>query len=150
MTRSGSNTGTMLSWVREDLDKHMDQLRRQLEHLAGMSNPSKESIRETSGVLDQLRLSFEALNFPGAATVTEEMILVCEKLRRHRVDNINKAYGGLMDAMVILPSYLDRLQSGHRDLPVLLLPIINTRLRAPMNLSRNSRPACADNTKTPC
>ena len=28
----------------------------------------------------------------------------------------------LLDAMVILPAYLDRLQAGHQDLPVLLLP----------------------------
>jgi chemosensory pili system protein ChpA (sensor histidine kinase/response regulator) len=38
----------------------------------------------------------------------------------------------MMDAIVVLPSYLDRLQAGHHDLPILLLPVIN-ELRAAYN-----------------
>jgi chemosensory pili system protein ChpA (sensor histidine kinase/response regulator) len=35
----------------------------------------------------------------------------------------------LTDAVIVLPSYLDRLQAGHEDLPILLLPTLN-ELRA--------------------
>ena len=38
----------------------------------------------------------------------------------------------MMDAIVVVPSYLDRLQAGHHDLPILLLPVIN-ELRAAYN-----------------
>jgi chemosensory pili system protein ChpA (sensor histidine kinase/response regulator) len=120
-----SGTGAMVAWVREDLDKFMDQLRRQLEHLGGMSNPPKEMILETSDKIDKLRLTFETLDIHGACMVTAEMISVCRQLSRHRVDNLPKAFGALLEAMVILASYLDRLQAGHEDLPALLLPLVN-------------------------
>jgi chemosensory pili system protein ChpA (sensor histidine kinase/response regulator) len=134
MTARASHHGTMLSWVREDLDRHMDQTRLQIEHLAGVPAVSKEAILETAGKLDQLRLTLETLALPGAGLVATEMMALCERLGKHRVDNRDKAFGALMDAVVILPSYLDRLQAGHHDLPMLLLPTIN-RLRNAHNAS---------------
>jgi chemosensory pili system protein ChpA (sensor histidine kinase/response regulator) len=43
--------------------------------------------------------------------------------------NFGESLNALTDAVVVLPSYLDRLQAGHDDLPILLLPTLN-ELRA--------------------
>ena len=31
----------------------------------------------------------------------------------------------LMRGTVLLPDYLERLQNGHRDIPIVLLPLLN-------------------------
>ena len=131
MLQQGSNASTVLTWVRPDLDKHLTQIRTQIEHIAGSTHVG-DGIASTADNLTQLKYTFEALVLQGATLVVEEMITVCEELSRFNIKDRDKAFGALMDAIVIVPSYLDRLQAGHHDLPILLLPVIND-LRAAYN-----------------
>ena len=131
MLLEGSNASTVLTWVRPDLDKHLGQIRNQIEHIAN-SDHVGGGVETTTHHLVQLKYTFEALVLQGATLVVEEMITVCEEINRNNVRDRQKAFGALMDAIVVLPSYLDRLQAGHHDLPILLLPIIN-ELRAAYN-----------------
>ena len=134
MLLEGSNVSTVLTWVRPDLDKHLNQIRTQVEHIANTANTanSGDAVKNTAEHLLQLKYTFEALMLQGATLVMEEMITVCDELRDCNVREPQKAYGAMMDAIVVVPSYLDRLQAGHHDLPILLLPIIN-ELRAAYN-----------------
>jgi len=131
MLLEGSNVSTVLTWVRPDLDKHMNQIRTQIEHIANASYIG-DSVETTAEHLLQLKYTFEALMLKGATLVAEEMITVCDELRKSNIRDRRKAYGAMMDAIVVVPSYLDRLQAGHHDLPILLLPVIN-ELRAAYN-----------------
>ncbi len=134
MNRQVSHQGTMLGWIREDVDKHLEHVRAHVEHLAGSPNIAREAILEPSERLEQLQLTLDTLMLSGASLMIGEMIALCQRLGRHRVDNRDKAYSALLDATVVLPSYLDRLQAGHQDLPMLLLPTINS-LREAHNTS---------------
>ncbi len=125
MIIEGSNSSTTLRWVREDLDKRIDQARLQIENIASNPNAGNEAITETAETIEFLKLTFEALVLNGAAMVAEEMITLCDRIKHYRVDNKTRAYAVLMDALVVIPAYLDRLQAGHQDLPILLLPVIN-------------------------
>lgn len=131
MLLEGSNASTALTWVRPDLDKHLNQVRSQIEHIA-RSAIVGGGVESTAEHLVQLKFTFEALVLQGATLVVEEMITVCDELQNNTVRDREKAFGALMDSIVVLPSYLDRLQAGHHDLPILLLPIIN-ELRAAYN-----------------
>ena len=131
MLFEGSNASTVLTWVRPDLDKHLNQIRTQLEHVANSTNIG-DGVENTSRNLTQLKFTFQALVLQGATLVIEEMLTVCDELKRFNIHNRDNAFGALMDAIVIVPSYLDRLQAGHHDLPILLLPIIN-KLRSAYN-----------------
>jgi len=131
MLLEGSNASTVLTWVRPDLDKHLHQIRTQIEHIASSLHIG-DGVEVAAEHLTQLKFTFEALVLQGATLVVEEMISVCDELKRHNIRDRQQAYIALMDAIVIVPSYLDRLQAGHHDLPVLLLPIIN-ELRAAYN-----------------
>jgi chemosensory pili system protein ChpA (sensor histidine kinase/response regulator) len=124
MLLEGSNASTVLTWVRPDLDKHLNQIQAQIEHLA-QSKIIGDGVENTAEHLLQLKFTFEALVLNGATLVVEEMITVCEELKQQKVRDRKKAFGSMMDAIVVLPSYLDRLQAGHHDLPILLLPVIN-------------------------
>ncbi|NOR18605.1 MAG: hypothetical protein GQ538_00780, partial [Xanthomonadales bacterium] len=128
MLAGGSNASTVLSWVRPDLDKHLDQIRNQIEHISASTHIG-EGVDSTAKHLIQLKFTFEALVLQGATLVVEEMITLCDELKSQNVRDRDKAFGALMDAIVVVPSYLDRLQAGHHDLPILLLPVIN-ELRA--------------------
>jgi len=119
-----SNASTVLTWVRPDLDKHLNQIRIQIEHVAGNSHLGA-GVAGVADNLTQLKLTFETLVLQGASILVGEMITLCEKLRNGHVRDPEKAFAALMDAIVVVPSYLDRLQAGHHDLPVLLLPVIN-------------------------
>ncbi len=131
MLLEGSNASTVLTWVRPDLDKHLNQIRTQIEHIAN-SPYIGDSVETTAEHLTQLKFTFEALVLQGATLVVEEMITLCNELSRQNVRDRQQAYGAMMDAIVVVPSYLDRLQAGHHDLPILLLPVIN-ELRAAYN-----------------
>ena len=131
MLQEGSNASTALTWVRPDLDKHLNQVRSQIEHIA-RSAIVGGGVESTSEHLVQLKFTFEALVLQGATLVVEEMITVCDGLQNNTIRDREKAFGALMDSIVVLPSYLDRLQAGHHDLPILLLPVIN-ELRAAYN-----------------
>ena len=131
MLLEGSNVSTVLTWVRPDLDKHLTQIRTQIEHIANSAHLG-DAIETTAEHLVQLKFTFEALMLQGATLVVEEMITVCDELQNTNIRDRQKAYGAMMDAIVVVPSYLDRLQAGHHDLPILLLPVIN-ELRAAYN-----------------
>ncbi len=131
MLLEDSNVSTVLTWVRPDLDKHMNQIRTQIEHIANSSYVG-DAVESTAEHLLQLKHTFEALMLQGATLVVEEMITVCDELQDNSIRDRQKAFGAMMDAIVVVPSYLDRLQAGHHDLPILLLPVIN-ELRAAYN-----------------
>ncbi|GMR14690.1 MAG: hypothetical protein BMS9Abin30_0295 [Gammaproteobacteria bacterium] len=124
MLLQGSNASTVLTWVRPELDKHLVQIRTQIEHIANSTHIG-DGVVNAANNLTQLKYTFEALTLQGATLVVEEMIAVCAELERSSIRDVDKAFGALMDAIVVVPSYLDRLQAGHHDLPILLLPVIN-------------------------
>jgi chemosensory pili system protein ChpA (sensor histidine kinase/response regulator) len=50
---------------------------------------------------------------------------LCLSLVNHRVNDRNRANHALIEAMLQLPAYLERLQVAKKDTPFVLLPIIN-------------------------
>jgi chemosensory pili system protein ChpA (sensor histidine kinase/response regulator) len=65
----------------------------------------------------------------GAALLAEEMELVARYLLQSPADNDEKRHtdglDSLMRSMVQLPTYLDRVLSGGRDMALILLPLLN-------------------------
>ena len=132
MSFSGSNAGTTLGWVREDLDKLLDTSRLQIEHSADNPKAGDVVFDALTEGLEHLRLTFETLSIQGAVMLIQEMLALVEGIRDHHVGSRDEAFQALMDAVVVLPSYLDRIQTGHRDMPMLLLEVMNG-LRKPCN-----------------
>src|SRR3546814_18321091 len=63
------------------------------------------------------------------AMVTEEMERLAQALQHGEITDRDSACATLMRGVVLLPDYLERLQSGHKDIPIVLLPLL-TALRA--------------------
>jgi chemosensory pili system protein ChpA (sensor histidine kinase/response regulator) len=124
----GSNSSSAIRWVREDLDECLEAVRENLEAFADdMSR--REPLVTVQEELEQLNLTFLTMEQQGAGILTDEMIAVGGHMLHNGNANCEESLNALTDAVIVLPSYLDRLQAGHEDLPILLLPTLN-ELRA--------------------
>jgi len=115
---------TALNWVKHELDATLKQARDALE--AYVDNPSDVALmRESSVHLHQVQGTLRMVELYGAAMVVEEMERVAKALLDDTVKQRDEAYSVLMRGMVQLPDYLERVQSGHKDIPIVLLPLLN-------------------------
>src|SRR5690606_26243048 len=73
----------------------------------------------------QVQGTLRMVELYGAAMVAEEMEQLAKALVDGGVGERETAYAALMRGIVQLPDYLERLQSGHRDIPIVLLPLLN-------------------------
>ncbi|MBT8065181.1 MAG: Hpt domain-containing protein [Gammaproteobacteria bacterium] len=128
MMLEGSNNGSNISWVRQDLDECLETVRDNLEAFAE-DTTQREPLLAVQERLEQLNLTFLTMEQQGAGILTDEMIAVGGHMLHNGDANFEESLNALTDAVIVLPSYLDRLQAGHEDLPILLLPTLN-ELRA--------------------
>ena len=123
--QSGSLTPTALGWVRADLDRLLDKLGQQVESIAANPGAGPALLSGAIESSEELSLVFETLVADGARQVSHEVFRLLKALQDGKVSNREQATEALLESMVVLPAYLDRLQAGHHDLPMLLLPLIN-------------------------
>jgi len=128
MMLEGTNASAAIRWVRQDLDEALQSVRDNLEAFAADQTELKP-LRAFQEQLEQLNLTFLTMAQRGASILTDEMIAVGGHMLHNGNANRQESLAALTDAIIVLPSYLDRLQAGHDDLPILLLPTLN-ELRA--------------------
>ena len=113
-----------LLWIKSELDATMAEARHVLEttveHGADMKQMSicADHLHQVQGTLRMVEVY-------GGALLAEEMELVAQAMAESRERDLVQASEILMRAMVQLPDYLDRVMAGHRDLPLILLPLLN-------------------------
>jgi chemosensory pili system protein ChpA (sensor histidine kinase/response regulator) len=128
MMLEGTNASVAIRWVRQDLDDALEVIRDNLEDYA--EDPQqRDSLKIVQEKLEELNLTFQTMEQHGASLLTDEMIAVGGHMLHNGNTSLGDALAALTDAVIVLPSYLDRLQAGHEDLPILLLPTLN-ELRA--------------------
>ena len=125
MRQAGTLTPTALGWIREDLDREIERMRAQVETIANAQDPGQAVLDGAVERINELARIFETLMMDGPQQVVQEMEKLVGTLGRARVKDREAVATALLEAVVVLPAYLDRLQSGQSDLPVLLLPLIN-------------------------
>src|SRR3990167_5196946 len=69
--------------------------------------------------------TLQMVEFFGAALLAEEMEQLAGALIDGRVTNQGEALEVLMQSILQLPVYLDRIQTARRDLPMVVLPLLN-------------------------
>jgi len=120
---------TTLTWVKPELDETLRQARQALEaYVEEGEDPGQ--LKSCVTYLHQVQGTLRMVELYGAAMVAEEMEQLARALAENRVAERDTGYAALMRGIVQLPDYLERLQSGHRDIPIVLLPLLN-ELREP-------------------
>ncbi|MFN3712287.1 MAG: Hpt domain-containing protein [Alcanivoracaceae bacterium] len=113
-----------LDWVRGEIQETLNQAQQALE--AYVENPDDSTrMRFCQTYLHQVYGTLQMVEFYGAALLAEEMEKLAQALLDGRVSQLADAQETLMRAILQLPPYLDRVQASRRDLPVVLLPLLN-------------------------
>ncbi|WP_266169706.1 Hpt domain-containing protein [Dyella subtropica] len=115
---------TTLQWVKPELDETLAMAREALESY--VDNPGNRAVmRKCADSLHQVQGTLRMVELYGAALVAEEMETLAISLLEDHVAQREDAYAAMMRGLMQLPDYLERLSSGHRDVPVVLLPLLN-------------------------
>lgn len=113
-----------LNWVKSEIDETLKQARTSLE--AYVDNTDDETqLRFCINYLHQVNGTLQMVELYGASLAAEEMEILAQELVEGKIGQREDAYEALMRGIIQLPDYLDRLQAGQRDMPVVLLPLLN-------------------------
>jgi chemosensory pili system protein ChpA (sensor histidine kinase/response regulator) len=115
---------TALGWVKPEIDEALRQARIELEAFAD-APADATPMQACMGHLHQVQGTLRMLELQTPCMVAVEMEQVAAALQAAAAPNRDEALAALMRGLVQLPDYLERLQGGHRDIPIVLLPLIN-------------------------
>jgi chemosensory pili system protein ChpA (sensor histidine kinase/response regulator) len=117
-----------LEWVKGEIEETLQQAQQVLE--AYVKNvQDRTRLKFCLSYLHQVNGTLQMVEFYGAALLAEEMEALAKVLVEGDAANEADVLEVLMHAILQLPSYLEHIKVGQRDLPVVLLPILN-ELRA--------------------
>jgi len=113
-----------LSWVKSEIDETLKQARTSLE--AYVEEPDDESrLQFCFNYLHQVRGTLQMVELYGATMAAEEMEILTQALLDNQINNRDDAFEVLMRGILQLPDYLEHLLAGHKDIPVVLMPLLN-------------------------
>jgi chemosensory pili system protein ChpA (sensor histidine kinase/response regulator) len=117
-----------LEWVKGEIEETLQQAQQALEAYVE-NTQDRTRLKFCLSYLHQVHGTLQMVEFYGAALLAEEMEALAKVLVEGDVANEADVLEVLMQAILQLPSYLEHIKVGRRDLPVVLLPILN-ELRA--------------------
>lgn len=112
-----------LAWVKGPIDDCLALARQALEQFA--ADADSQALARFDAPLQQVRGCLQMLEVDGAALLASEMQHLALALGQGRAASRGEALGALFRALEQLPQYLERLRSARRDLPLLVLPLLN-------------------------
>ncbi|MEJ2755206.1 MAG: hypothetical protein P8104_05070 [Gammaproteobacteria bacterium] len=124
----GSQNYQALDWVLGEIEQTLKQAQYALEAFADHPEDATH-MRSCLTYLHQVHGTLKIVECFGASVLAEEMELLAQAFLSGTVLHAGEAVHVLMQAVVRLPVYLDRVKSKRRDIPGTVLPLIN-ELRA--------------------
>jgi chemosensory pili system protein ChpA (sensor histidine kinase/response regulator) len=115
---------TTLKWVKDEIQESLNQTRQALEAYVDDPNDTTQ-IRFCATYLHQIYGTLQMVEIYGGALLAEEMELLANAISQGKVSRKEDAYEVLMRAILQLPAYLEHLENGQQDMPVILLPLLN-------------------------
>ncbi|MGH8125636.1 MAG: Hpt domain-containing protein, partial [Rhodanobacteraceae bacterium] len=113
-----------LGWVKPQIDELLSEARQSLEAYAGEPEDAR-LMQSCVGLLHQVLGTLRMVELYGAAELDQEMERLAQAVLDGQVADRDEAFGALMRGLVQLPDYLDLIESGHKDIPIVLLPLLN-------------------------
>jgi len=124
MTSDQAQPFSALPWVRGLVEDTLRESRRILEDFVeGVA--TDEGMDQCVQLLHQVNGALVVTQAYGAAMLADEMEQVARGLANGSVGRKDEAAEVLMLGMVQLPAYLERLEAGEPDIPLILLPLLN-------------------------
>ena len=112
-----------LGWVKKSIDDNLTEIQTNLRlYIEEGDSTLLESVKERLAVIQGVLTMIEQY---GSAMLTEEMVSLCDFISESKNGNENQAIEVLLRAILQLPDYLEHIQSGNRDIPMAILPLLN-------------------------
>ncbi|MBX7278875.1 Hpt domain-containing protein [Pseudomonas sp. ERGC3:01] len=112
-----------LEWVKGDIAETLKQARSALDTFVETSDG--DAIGECLACVHQVHGALQMVEFYGAALLAEEIEELALALQAERVSQRDESIRLLQQALSQLPLYLERVHSARRDLPLVVLPLLN-------------------------
>lgn len=112
-----------LSWIKAQLDDVLSDAQSDLN--AYIENETGENLENCIEHLQLVYGTLQMVEVYGAAMLAEEMQKTTAALLAGNIERAEDAYDVLMRAMLQLPDYLESIQAGKKDTPIILMPLIN-------------------------
>ncbi|KGE64522.1 MULTISPECIES: Hpt domain-containing protein [Pseudomonas] len=112
-----------LEWVKGDIAETLKQARSALD--AYVETTDAEAISDCLACVHQVHGALQMVEFYGAALLAEEIEELALALQAGSVSQRDESIRLLQQALTQLPLYLDRVHSARRDLPLVVLPLLN-------------------------
>ena len=113
-----------LTWVKTELDETLNRAKEALKAYVEDSEDTNQ-LQFCVTYLHQIQGTLKMVELYGAAMVAEEMEWVAKDLIDGKITDDDAAYEVLMQSILQLPDYLERIELGHKDVPIVLLPLVN-------------------------
>jgi chemosensory pili system protein ChpA (sensor histidine kinase/response regulator) len=112
-----------LGWVKKSIDDNLAEIKTDLKHYIEAEDEALlEGVKEGLGVIQGVLVMIEQY---GAAMLTEEMVALADFIIANKQEQGEQALEVMLRAVLQLPDYLEHIQSGHRDIPIAILPLLN-------------------------
>jgi chemosensory pili system protein ChpA (sensor histidine kinase/response regulator) len=112
-----------LGWVKKSIDDNLSEIKSDLSRYVESNEQSLlEGVKQRLIVIRGVLVMIEQY---GAAMLTEEMAALVDFIVAEKESKNDQALEVLLRAVLQLPDYLEHIQSGHRDIPIAILPLLN-------------------------
>ena len=112
-----------LGWVKKSIDDNLSEVKADLKlYIEEDDDELLERVKERLSVIQGVLVMIEQY---GAAMLTEEMVSLADFIIANRQEQGEQALEVMLRAVLQLPDYLEHIQSGHRDIPIAILPLLN-------------------------
>lgn len=130
-----------LEWLKGEIAETLRQARHALDEF--IEDPANgAAMAECLNLVHQVHGSLQMIEFYGAALLAEEIEQLALAVQQNRVSHPVESEQLLIQAMSQLPLYLERIHSARRDLPLVVLPLLND-LRSARVKACSRKPACS-------
>lgn len=113
-----------LAWVKHEIDHSLDLARTEINYYAEAPEKTHHLDRALS-LLRDVEGTLGVAELEGAAMLAEESLEVIKALADQSVTNTEEACKQLIRALIQLPDYLDYVQTGQDDTPLVLVSVLN-------------------------
>jgi len=118
-----SITQSALGWVKKSIDDNLSEIETDLKlYIENEDAALLEAVKQKLGLVQGVLVMIEQY---GAAMLTEEMVALTDFVVTSKQEQGEQALEVLLRAVLQLPDYLEHIQSGHRDIPIAILPLLN-------------------------
>jgi chemosensory pili system protein ChpA (sensor histidine kinase/response regulator) len=112
-----------LGWVKKSIDDNLAEIKTDLKlYIETEDEALLEGVKQGLGVIQGVLVMIEQY---GAAMLTEEMVALADFIIGNKQEQGEHALEVMLRAVLQLPDYLEHIQSGHRDIPIAILPLLN-------------------------